>query len=107
MIENFWANAAYSLIPTILLGLIFWLVMRSIFRADRTERTVYAEIEAEERARFATEDAAVVSAAAEDAAVVSAAAENAAAENAATENAATENAAALRSTAAGAREPSA
>ena len=58
MIENFWANAAYSLIPTILLGLIFWLVMRSIFRADRTERTVYAEIEAEERARFATEDAA-------------------------------------------------
>ena len=92
MIENFWANAAYSLIPTILLGLIFWLVMRSIFRADRTERTVYAEIEAEERARFATEDAAMVSAA-----VASAAAENAA----------TENAAALGSTAAGAREPSA
>jgi len=102
VIENFWANAAYSLIPTILLGLIFWLVMRSIFRADRTERTVYAEIEAEERARFATEDAAVVSAAAENAAT-----ENAATENAATENAATENAAALRSTAAGAREPSA
>ena len=102
MIENFWANAAYSLIPTILLGLIFWLVMRSIFRADRTERTVYAEIEAEERARFATEDAAMVSAA-----VASAAAENAATENAATENAAAENAAALGSTAAGAREPSA
>ena len=97
MIENFWANAAYSLIPTILLGLIFWLVMRSIFRADRTERTVYAEIEAEERARFATEDAAMVSAAVA----------RAAAENAAAENAATENAAALGSTAAGAREPSA
>jgi len=97
VIENFWANAAYSLIPTILLGLIFWLVMRSIFRADRTERTVYAEIEAEERARFATEDAAMVSAAVA----------RAAAENAAAENAATENAAALGSTAAGAREPSA
>jgi hypothetical protein len=82
VIENYWANAAYSLIPTILLGLIFWLVMRSIFRADRTERTVYAEIEAEERARFATE-------------------------NAATENAATENAATVGSTAAAAREPSA
>jgi hypothetical protein len=52
VIENFWANAAYSLIPTILLGLIFWLVMRSIFRADRTERKVYAEIEAEERAKL-------------------------------------------------------
>ncbi|QNE48549.1 hypothetical protein F1C58_14710 [Glaciihabitans sp. INWT7] len=56
--QNFWANAAYSLIPTILLGLIFWLVMRSIFRADRTERKVYAEIEAEERARFDAENAA-------------------------------------------------
>ena len=63
MIQNFWANAAYSVIPTILLGLIFWLVMRSIFRADRTERTVYAVIEAEERARFEAEnDAATLTA---------------------------------------------
>ena len=57
MIENFLANAAYSVIPTILVGLIFWLVMRSIVRADRTERSVYAEIEAEERARFEAENA--------------------------------------------------
>jgi flagellar biosynthesis/type III secretory pathway M-ring protein FliF/YscJ len=62
VIENFWANAAYSVIPTILLGLIFWLVMRSIFRADRTERKVYAEIEAEERARFEAENAAAITA---------------------------------------------
>jgi hypothetical protein len=61
VIQNFWANAAYSLIPTILLGLIFWLVMRSIFRADRTERKVYAEIEAEERARFDDENSAAPS----------------------------------------------
>ncbi len=60
MIQNFWANAAYSLIPTILLGLVFWFVMRAIFRADRTERKVYAEIEAEERARFEAENAAAV-----------------------------------------------
>ena len=58
VIQNFWANAAFSVIPTILVGLIFWLVMLSIFRADRTERKVYAEIEAEERARFAVENAA-------------------------------------------------
>ncbi len=57
MIENFWANAAYSVIPTILVGLIFWFVMRSIIRADRTERKVYSEIEAEERARFEAESA--------------------------------------------------
>ncbi len=58
VIQNYWANAAYSVIPTIILGLIFWFVMRSILRADRTERKVFAEIEAEERARFAAENAA-------------------------------------------------
>lgn len=50
MLENYWANAIFSITPTILIGLIFWLIMRSIIRADRTERTVYARIEAEERA---------------------------------------------------------
>ena len=102
MIENFWANAAYSLIPTILLGLIFWLVMRSIFRADRTERTVYAQIEAEERARFAAENAAR-----QNVAPVNAAAVNAAAVNAAAEHLAPVNAAGARSTAAASRESSA
>ena len=58
MLENFWANAAYSLAPTVLIGLIFWFVMRAIFRADRTERKVYSEIEAQERAKFEAERAA-------------------------------------------------
>ncbi|MCW4385398.1 hypothetical protein OH146_06380 [Salinibacterium sp. SYSU T00001] len=52
MLENFWANAVFSVTPTILIGLIFWLVMRAILRADRTERKVYAAIEAEERAKL-------------------------------------------------------
>lgn len=52
MLQDFWANAIYSVVPTILVGLIFWLVMRAIIRADRTERKVYAEVEAEERARL-------------------------------------------------------
>jgi hypothetical protein len=52
VIENFWGNALFSVVPTIALGLIFWLMMRSILRADRTERKVYAQIEAEERARL-------------------------------------------------------
>lgn len=52
MLENFWANAAFSVTPTILIGLVFWLVIRSILRADRTERKVYASIEAEERAKM-------------------------------------------------------
>ena len=49
MLEDFWANALYSVTPTILIGLVFWLILRSIIRADRTERKVYAQIEAEER----------------------------------------------------------
>lgn len=52
MLENYWANAIFSVTPTILVGLIFWLVIRSILRADRTERRVYTEIEAEERAKL-------------------------------------------------------
>ena len=52
MIENFWGNALFSVVPTIALGLVFWMLMRSILRADRTERKVYAQIEAEERARL-------------------------------------------------------
>ena len=49
MIENFWLNAAYSVTPTILIGLVFWFVMRAILRADRGERDAYANIEREER----------------------------------------------------------
>jgi hypothetical protein len=52
VIENFWGNALYSVTPTILLGLIFWFVMRSIINADRNERSAYAKIEAEERAKL-------------------------------------------------------
>ena len=51
-VDNFWVNAAWSITPTILVGLIFWLVLRTILHADRTERKVYAQIEAEERAKL-------------------------------------------------------
>jgi hypothetical protein len=47
-----WGNIVFSVAPTILVGLIFWFAMRAILRADRTERKVYARIEAEERAKF-------------------------------------------------------
>ncbi len=51
MTQGYW-SVIYALAPTILLGIVFWVVMRSILRADRTERKVYSEIEAEERARL-------------------------------------------------------
>jgi len=49
VIENFWLNALYSVTPTAILGVVFWLVMRSILRADRGEREAYTEIEREEK----------------------------------------------------------
>ena len=49
--DNFWFNALFSVVPTIFLGLLFWLIIRSMLRGDRTEREVYARIEAEERAK--------------------------------------------------------
>jgi hypothetical protein len=40
-----------SIIPPVLMGILFYVVMRGIFRADATERKAYAKIEAEERAK--------------------------------------------------------
>jgi flagellar biosynthesis/type III secretory pathway M-ring protein FliF/YscJ len=53
--DDFWLNAIWSLAPTVLIGLVFWFVMRAVIRADRTERDAYARIEAEERAKRAAE----------------------------------------------------
>lgn len=41
----------WSLLPTVVVGLIFWLVMRAIMHADRTERKAYSRLEAKERAK--------------------------------------------------------
>ena len=48
-----WGGIVFALTPTICLGLLFWFVIRAILRMDRTERKVYAQIEAEERAKLA------------------------------------------------------
>lgn len=42
------------------MGLLFWMIMRAIFRADRTERKAYADIEAEERAKLGLPPASTV-----------------------------------------------
>jgi flagellar biosynthesis/type III secretory pathway M-ring protein FliF/YscJ len=49
--ENWWVNALWSVTPTALLAVLFWLIIRSILRADRTERDEFSKIEAEERAK--------------------------------------------------------
>lgn len=52
-LENWWLNALWSVTPTLLLGLVFWVIFRAIFRSDGAERRAYAKVEAEERARRA------------------------------------------------------
>ncbi len=52
-----WGNIVFSVTPTIVVGLIFWFIMRNIIRADRDERKAYNKIEAEERARIEREKA--------------------------------------------------
>ena len=58
MPTDLWGGIIWSLAPTIVVGLIFWFVMRMIVRADHDERRAYSKIEAEERARFEREKSA-------------------------------------------------
>jgi hypothetical protein len=53
---TFWEatlDVLISLIPPALVGIIFWIMLRSILRVDRGERDTYSRIEAEERAKRA------------------------------------------------------
>lgn len=50
VMDSFLAAAIWSILPTIVVGVTFFFVLRSIIRSDRTERRVHARIEAEERA---------------------------------------------------------
>lgn len=43
-------DALLSMVPPVLVGLLFWVIMRSILKADATERKVYQQIESELRA---------------------------------------------------------
>lgn len=49
--DGVWTGIIWALAPTVLVGLVFWVVMRAVVRADRGERKAYAKIEAQERAR--------------------------------------------------------
>jgi hypothetical protein len=48
--ESIWTAVAWSILPTLAVCVVFFFVLRGILRFDRTERTVHAQIEAEERA---------------------------------------------------------
>lgn len=42
----------WGLTPTVLVGVIFYIVFRAVLHSDRNERKAQARIEAAERARF-------------------------------------------------------
>ncbi|WP_194397255.1 hypothetical protein [Microbacterium atlanticum] len=48
---DYWVAVVWTLLPTVVVSLIFFFVMRGVMRADRNERRLYAKVEAEERAR--------------------------------------------------------
>ena len=49
--DNYWVAVVWSLLPTTVVSIVFFYVVRSVIRMDRTERRSYAKIEAQERAR--------------------------------------------------------
>jgi hypothetical protein len=49
--DAYWTAVIWALLPTVVVGVVFFYILRSILRMDRTERKVYARIEAEERAK--------------------------------------------------------
>ncbi len=49
-VDDIW-NAIYSITPTLVVGVIFWFILRAIIGADRHERKARARIEAQERAK--------------------------------------------------------
>jgi hypothetical protein len=46
-------SAVWTSIPVVGMSIFVWWLFRSIIRADSKEREVYAQIEAEERAKLA------------------------------------------------------
>lgn len=46
-----WAEVLWAILPTIVVSVTFFLILRGVIRMDRTERKAYARIEAQERAK--------------------------------------------------------
>lgn len=58
MTQEWWLNALWSVTPTIIIGILFGLIIYAAINGDRKVRRERADVEQEERARFATERAA-------------------------------------------------
>jgi len=50
-VDNYWVAVLWAILPTIVVSLTFYLIVRGVLRMDRTERKAYARVEAQERAK--------------------------------------------------------
>jgi hypothetical protein len=48
---DYWMAVLWALLPTVVVAVAFFFILRGILRMDRTERKAYARIEAQERAK--------------------------------------------------------
>ncbi|MFJ4037249.1 hypothetical protein ACIPVB_04135 [Microbacterium sp. NPDC090007] len=49
--DETWTAVLWAILPTIVVSVVFFFILRNVIRMDRTERKAYARIEAKERAR--------------------------------------------------------
>ncbi|MDQ1082813.1 MULTISPECIES: hypothetical protein [Microbacterium] len=49
--DETWTAVLWALLPTLVVSVVFFFILRNVIRMDRTERKVYAKIEAQERAK--------------------------------------------------------
>ena len=49
--DETWTAMLWAILPTIVVSVVFFFILRNVIRIDRTERKVYSRIEAEERAK--------------------------------------------------------
>lgn len=49
--DETWTAMLWAILPTLVVSVVFFFILRNVIRMDRTERKAYARIEAEERAK--------------------------------------------------------
>ena len=49
--DDYWVAVLWAILPTIVVSVTFFLILRGVIRMDRTERKAYNRIEAQERAK--------------------------------------------------------
>lgn len=49
--DNYWVAVLWAILPTIVVSLTFYFILRGVLRMDRSERKAYARVEAQERAK--------------------------------------------------------